>query len=183
MEQVIPTPEQIEELTKLIHEANNVGSAAVAYSAQRVRVCVAVGERLAEWKKLIGHGHWEQFADTHWPDLDKTTRTRWQKLAAAKAAGRLDLDCVRGLRHAYMLAGILPDTDPKDGSKPSAKSGGYLMHIARLVSALQVIDLDRLNAGDRSTLILRLRPVVQIYERLTISSDSAGQPSPGKESF
>lgn len=161
-----PTAEEIAEITKLIESANNVGSQAVAFSAERLRVCVDVGERLLEWKKQLGHGNWEKFTSEHWPELPDTTRQRWLRLAQAKAAGRLNLDTARGLRHAYVLAGILPDTGEGTNAKSSAATVNYLVHIARLVAALQHIDITKLNARDRSTLRERLQPVIKLDKEL-----------------
>ncbi|WP_395753347.1 hypothetical protein [Prosthecobacter sp.] len=165
--QALPTADQIEEITRLIESANDVGDQAVAFSAARLKVCVDVGERLNAWKKQLGHGRWEAFADEHWPDLTKHTRTRWQQLAIAKASGRLNLDDARGLRHAYVLAGILPDTAPADNTKSTAKQRSYLVHIARLVAALQHIDIKTLKPVERSTLAERLKPVVALHSQLT----------------
>ncbi len=162
-----PTESEIREITTLIASANNVGSQAVAFSAERLRVCVDVGERLLLWKKKLGHGAWEKFTSEHWPELPASTRQRWLRLAQAKASGRLNLDSARGLRHAYVLAGILPDTGEGTNAKNSAAAVNYLVHIARLVAALQHIDVAKLNARDRSTLRERLQPVIALEKQLT----------------
>lgn len=161
-----PTAAEIAEITKLIESANNVGSQAVAFSAERLRVCVAVGERLLEWKKQLGHGNWEQFTSEHWPELPESTRQRWIRLAQAKASGRLNLDSARGLRHAYVLAGILPDTGEGTNAKSTASTVSYLVHIARLVAALQHINLSALSPHYRSTLRERLQPVITLAAKL-----------------
>ena len=162
-----PTNAEIAEITRLIESANNVGSQAVGFSAERLRICVHVGERLLEWKKLLGHGQWEQFTSEHWPDLPASTRQRWLRLAQAKASGRLNLDSARGLRHAYVLAGILPDTGEGTNAKSTAAVVNYLVHIARLVAALQHIDIRSLSPHDRSTLRERLQPVIKLERELT----------------
>lgn len=165
---------EIEELAELIKEANNVGSQAAAFSGQRLRACVQIGERLIEWRKRIGHGEWERFADEHWPDLNRYSRWRWQQLAIAKANGRLNLDDARGLRHAYALAGIIPDTAANTNAKASSKQGSYLVHIARLVASLQHIDVPKLSPADRSVLALRLQPVVLLHNQLTTDDSQDG---------
>lgn len=161
-----PTAAEIAEITRLIDSANNVGSQAVAFSAERLRVCVEVGERLIEWKKQIGHGHWQNFTSEHWPELPGTTTQRWMRLAQAKASGRLNLDSARGLRHAYVLAGILPDTGEGTNAKSSAAAVNYLVHIARLVAALQHINVRTLTPPERSTLRQRLQPVLSLATQL-----------------
>ncbi len=164
-----PTAAEIDEITRLIHSANNVGSQAVAFSAERLRVCVEVGERMLEWKKQLGHGHWLQFTSDHWPDLPGSTTQRWMRLAQAKASGRLNLESARGLRHAYVLAGILPDTGEGTNAKTCAAAVNYLVHIARLVAALQHINLRTLTAHERSTLRERLQPVIKLERELSHS--------------
>lgn len=161
-----PTQAEIAEITRLIESANKVGSQAVGFSAERLRICVTVGERLLEWKKQLGHGQWEQFTSEHWPDLPSATRQRWLRLAQAKASGRLNLDSARGLRHAYVLAGILPDTGEGTNAKSTAPVVNYLVHIARLVAALQHVDLRSLSPQDRSTLRERLQPVLALAQKL-----------------
>lgn len=172
METQQPTADQIEELRKLIEAANNVGDQAVAYSGQRLRTCLEIGQRLNAWKKQLGHGRWEEFAEEQWPELSKPTRTRWQQLATARDNGRLDLENARGIRHAYVLAGIIPDTAESSNTKGSSKTCSYLVHIARLVAALQAVDVSRLSAKDRATLAERLQPVLKLHERLTTTDDS-----------
>ena len=88
------------------------------------------------------------------------------RLAQAKASGRLNLDSARGLRHAYVLAGILPDTGEGTNAKSTAATVNYLVHIARLVAALQHIDLNALSPHDRSTLRERLQPVITLAAKL-----------------
>lgn len=161
-----PTSAEIAEITKLIEYANNVGSQAVAFSAERLRICVAVGERLLEWKKQLGHGNWEQFRSDHLRGIADSSSQRWMRLAQAKASGRLNLDSARGLRHAYVLAGILPDTGEGTNAKSTAATVNYLVHIARLVAALQHIDLNALSPHDRSTLRERLQPVITLAAKL-----------------
>lgn len=161
-----PTHEEIAEVTRLIQSANNVGSQAVAFSAERLRVCVAVGERLLEWKKMLGHGQWEEFTRSHWPELVESTRQRWIRLAHAKATGRLNVETARGLRHAYVLAGILPDSGETTNAKSTATTVNYLVHIARLVAALQHIDLKSLKPHERNTLRERLQPVISLAAKL-----------------
>lgn len=161
-----PTAAEIDEITRLIESANNVGSQAVAFSAERLRVCVEVGERLLDWKKQLGHGHWLEFTTEHWPDLPGSTSQRWMRLAQAKASGRLNLESARGLRHAYVLAGILPDTGEGTNAKSSAATVNYLVHIARLVAALQHIDVQTLTPPERSTLRQRLQPVLSLANQL-----------------
>lgn len=152
-------PAEIEEIKRLIAQAQDAGDQATSFSAERVKQCVAIGERLKAAKDKVGHGNWERFAEEHWPDVVKTTRARWMRLAEAKRTGSLDLDSARGLRHAYQLAGLLPDPGDGTNTKGSTQKGGWLVHVARLVAALQHIDIAQLKPVERATLLERLQPV------------------------
>lgn len=158
--------EEIEEISKLISEAQDAGDNSTAYAAERVRQCVQIGELLQTAKAKVGHGNWERFAAEKWPDVLKTTRSRWMKLAEAKQAGRLDLESARGLRHAYQLAGLLPDPGEGTNAKGAPKQCSYLVHVARLVASLQGIELEKLSAPEKATLRERLNPVVVLHGRL-----------------
>jgi hypothetical protein len=162
-----PTPDDIRRISDLITAANTVGGKAVEFSAERLKTCVAIGEQFIEWKKLVGHGKWEAFAAEHFPQLPASTRGRWQQLAAAKQSGRLDLSSARGLRHAYILAGIIPDTEPapKDGGCEE-EPASYLIHIARTQAALARIALDELAPEQAALLKERLRPIVALFYKL-----------------
>lgn len=159
-----PSDKDIEQLNALIDQATKVGDSATGFSAQRLKMCVQIGDRLREWKVAIPRGQWGCFLESHFPALPERTSQRWMRLAEANAGGRLQLESARGLRHAYQLAGLLPDaeTAPKGGSKPES----YVVHIARLVAALQHIQLDQLTSRDRNDLRQRLKPAVELYQKL-----------------
>lgn len=162
-----PTPDEIRRISELITAANAVGGKAVEFSAERLKTCVAIGEQFLAWKKQVGHGKWKAFALEHFPQLPASTRGRWQQLAAAKQSGRLDLSSARGLRHAYILAGIIPDTEPAPKGK-AKKPVSYLIHIARTQAALARLPLDELSPEEAALLKERLRPIVALFDELTL---------------
>lgn len=172
MEAIEPTEAEIAEIAGLIEEATQVGDSACAYSAQRLRMCVVVGKRLMELRKSISRGHWESFVEEKFPTLTRISAYRWCRLAQAEASGQINLETTRGLRHAYKLAELLPDSD--ETKSKSAKAVSYLVHIARLVAALQHIDVQSLSAVDRSTLVERLAPVAKLHQQLTTNATPAG---------
>ena len=160
-----PTPDEIRRISELITAANTVGGKAVEFSAERLKTCVAIGEQFLEWKKQVGHGKWEAFASEHFPQLPSSTRARWQQLATAKQSGRLDLSSARGLRHAYILAGIIPDTEPAPKGE-TEEPVSYLIHIARTQAALARIALDELAPDEAALLKERLRPIAALFDKL-----------------
>ena len=162
-----PTPEEISRISELITSAHTVGGKAVEFSAERLNVCLAIGEQFLKWKGQLAHGKFEAFATEHFPQLPASTRGRWQQLAAAKLAGRLDVSTARGLRHAYQLAGIIPDNDPIDKDKGGCEGpDSYLIHIARAAAALGRVALDDLERGQRELLKERLRPIVTLFYQI-----------------
>lgn len=162
-----PTLEEISRISELITSAHTVGGKAVEFSVERLNVCLVIGEQFLKWKSQLAHGKFEAFAAEHFPQLPASTRGRWQQLASAKLAGRLDVTTARGLRHAYQLAGIIPDNDPIDKDKGGCEGpDSYLIHIARAAAALGRVALDDLERGQRATLRERLLPIVTLYYKL-----------------
>lgn len=160
-----PTEKDICKLKELLSEAEVIGSSAAGFSAQRLRSCVKIGSILLEWKAVIKPGQWESWLQEKIPELAERTRQRWMRLADSERKGTLDLESTRGLRHAYVLAGLLPDA-PESNAKSSSKPVNYLVHIARLVAALQHIDHARLTEAERLTLRERLQPVLAFHANL-----------------
>ena len=166
MSSTLPTDQEIEEVERLLEEAQATGSTAAAQSAQRLSVCVKIGTRLMEWKKKIPRGEWEDWLAKHFPEqLPDSTRRRWMRLAKLAKEGRLDVESARGLRHAYQLGGLLPDTDSSN-AKGSSAPESYVVHIARLVAALQHIDVNALDVRQRNEIRHRLAPVLAFRDRL-----------------
>lgn len=163
MKRIAPTNEEVNEINKLIQSAEVVGTKAVDFSAERLRVCLHIGECLARWKKDLGHGQWEAFANER-IKIGERARRSWMKLAHAQATGRFDVSTANGLRHAYMLAGILPDSQRKE-AEAAAKVAptNYLVHLTRLLAALAAMDVPSLTDAERMQVKARLKPVANIY--------------------
>jgi hypothetical protein len=159
-----PSQDELDQLLQLVSEANDVGTSAASMSAERLRKCVEAGLCLLRWKTTIPRGQWETWVDNHIPALTRATRCRWMQLAQLSREGKLDLDSARGLRHAYQLAQLLPEAD-STGTKASVKSS-YITHLARLVSSLAILDVDKMSESERNTLKQRLAPVVEVFTRL-----------------
>lgn len=166
-----PLPTEVEELKSLLDEANKVGASAAAFSAERLRVCISIGSKLTEWKKLIPHGQWQAWLNDRVPDLVERTRQRWMRLAQTHAQGRLDLDSAHGLRHAYQLAGLLPEATGST-SKTSTKDTSYVVHVARLTASLRLINITELNAQQRLEIREKLKPILDFTACLISNNDS-----------
>lgn len=161
-----PSPEDLQQLISLIKEANSAGCTAASMSAERLRKCVDVGLHLIRIKATIPAGTWQRWADETLPnELSKSTRERWIRLAALHQAGKLDISSARGLRHAYELAELLPPPDPFQGSK-GIQAASYLVHLSRLVSALNALDIATMGEEDKARLKARLLPLQDVITRL-----------------
>lgn len=159
-----PSPDELDRITRLISEANSVADSAVDFSGQRLRICIEVGSLLIEWKARFKHGQWMKWAEGHLPGLEATARQRWMALAAKHKSGGLDITTARGLRQAYIMAGLMPGGS--GSSKGSNAKPSYLTHLAKLVAALQGIEVTSLTLEQRATLRLRFEPVSQFVRQL-----------------
>lgn len=173
MQPTKPTADDIAALRQMIDEANKIGDNSTAFAAQRLRSCVSIGARLNEWKEQMPHGEWNTWFEEHFPDFNARSRQRWMHLARLDKEGKLDLESARGLRHAYVLANLLPEGGSTNG-KP-ATTPGYLVHLARLVRSLDLLIIDKLTPTERSTIADRLSPVVTFRcKLLNINASQAG---------
>lgn len=150
----------------LLSAANQVGNQATAFSAQRLRVVCQIGGKLIEWKAHMAKRAWESFLEEHLPDLHERTRRRWMSLAEAERSGRLDLETARGLRHAYQLAGLLPDPEGAAGKGSAGDAAGYQAHLNRLLISLGKIDLATLSDREKHELRDRLKAVAAFILKL-----------------
>lgn len=155
----------LDELKKLIVEAEATVSTTVANAGQRIRLCADIGRGLKYHKQQVGHGGWLEWLEENLQDLTSQTARKWIKLAEAVDSGRLDLDSARSIRQAYILAGILPDPDDAaSGTSPSPTN--YLVYLDRFENAIRCIEVEKLPAQDRQKLRDRLKPIATLYAQL-----------------
>lgn len=163
-----PDVPSIEELKELIKQAEDTISQTVAHAGYRIRLCANVGKGLRLHKKQLDHRQWLPWLEEHFSDeednaLTPRTAQRWMKLSEAVDSGRLDLDKARSVRHAYQLAGILPDPDEAQGGSKGSDTPNYLVHLDRLEAALRTIELNKLSEEERRQLAARLDSILRKY--------------------
>jgi hypothetical protein len=157
---------EIDALRQMLADAGATGTSAVSFSVKRVKLCAAVGERLTKWKYIVGHGHFKRLLAESIPDFSYRTAVRWMKLNNAISSG-LDISQARGLRQAYILAGILPQGGPgKPQGKPARQAESHVTLIGKLTESLSVVFPHRLSSGERSVLRDLLKPIATFYNRL-----------------
>lgn len=168
------SPDEIEQLRQLILQADQFGSNQAAQAAHRLRICIEVGGKLKSWKDTIPRGQWETWCDEMFPDLNKVTRCRWMRVHEMHAAGKLDLESSRGIRHAYSLIGILPDSEAS-GNKSTKTADTWLTHLTRLMHSLELIQIEDLSEPDKNNLAARLDAVTKFTIKLrTTNASQAG---------
>lgn len=168
MPSIIMQPElTLEELKQLISEAEASGSKTVEFAGYRMHLCVKIGRALNAYKKAIGHGNWMAWVEKNLEGTTVQTARKWIKLSEAVDRGHLNLDEAKGVRHAYILAGLLPEPEDSPASSHVAPVN-YLVHLDRFESALRAIELDKLQEGELRQLTQRLKPVAELYEQILI---------------
>lgn len=155
----------LEQLKKLIAEADKTVATTVANAGFRIKLCADIGRGLKHHRQLIGHGGWINWLAENFEGLTHETSRKWIKLAEAVDSGKLDLDSAKSIRQAYILAGILPDPD-ESGAGSSSAAPSYLVYLDRFETALRDIDVAKLPASDRQKLRERLKPLASLYAQL-----------------
>jgi hypothetical protein len=160
------TTPDLEELMRLIKAADELATTTVATAGAQIRACVEAGEKLAEFRKTIGHGQWLNWFMDHIDSVSIDTARRWMKLAEVYNKGNgINVMSAKSVRQAYQLAGILPEpNDPK--TSKGADGVTYLLHAVRLQHALEQINLEQLDEQQRAQLVARLRPIAGVYAAL-----------------
>jgi hypothetical protein len=83
---------------------------------------ILLGTKLAEAKRLVGHGNWMEWLAKNCPDIHGNTARNYMRLANSQHVGNLKTQ--KSLRQAYLAVGII-QTDERINSMPVA--GGPAM--------------------------------------------------------
>lgn len=160
---------EISDLIESITLANVAGDETCGFAIQRLERCLESGEKLVAIKTRIPHGKWEGFCEkvlARLKDTKVTVRTlqNWMRLYRNRKEGRIDLGTVAGIRQAYQLAGIVPESeDSKTGKIGTEQEPLYMVHILRLNACLTKLDTKSLSSDESDTLQERLEPIHRFY--------------------
>lgn len=165
-------PELKEELDSLVPKINAVFDESEGYAAQAVglagvaiRERTKLGEMLNHAKKIVGHGNWLPWLETNCPKLTEQSAQRYMKLA--KTSHVRDLDNCASVTEAYRLAGLLPPRDEAEGDDEDKHNGdNYVVHVSRALDVLNKAAVDSWQPQDKAQLRARLKPLVDLYDRL-----------------
>jgi hypothetical protein len=162
-------PSIVSDLHQAIAEAERLAHQAVSFAGAAINAAIAAGELFRKARKDVGRGDWQLWVESNCPMISYSTATRWMKLSEIKERDGIDVECASSVRQAYILAGLLPEPEGGSGKSESAACN-YLVHVSRLERALrtqlQSAPLASWAASDRDALRDRLRPLVEIYNRL-----------------
>jgi len=103
----------------LVPKIDAAVSAVRKQAAAAVNMAIEAGLHLLETQRRVKHGKWLPWLKKHCSDLSQATAYRYMQLAA-KLSHVINSNPA-GLREAYRLAGILPESKPEVETDPGSK--------------------------------------------------------------
>ena len=165
MELLEPQTVKICEAVTAAIAAEDQAKAAVHYL---IRTKIIAGQLLATRRESAKHGEWVAWCDNVLP-ISYDTANRWIGLFLfIKTRGEQALDDAKSVRQAYVLAGLLPESQGGTGSGGSSQSeDAYLTDLVRTNTRLSA-QLAKHPLKDWPTDALRslrerLKPLVELY--------------------
>lgn len=163
----------------LIDKIRETYAASIAHANQAktsageaINKAVECGQYLIEAKTAVGHGRWYEWLanPNHGFDLTSETARKYMSLAAFVNRGG-SLEDVQGMRQAYIAAGILTEPHREQGAHSQGeRSQSWLSWTMKLTEEFQRLSdhggIASIEEGERATMKEKLRPIVEIYERL-----------------
>lgn len=159
--------EGIERIQAAVREAVASRDLAMATIEDGIRRCIAAGELLNAQRKIIAPRNWMAWVETNLPEISYRTAFKWMKLALVAKSVLAKVESASTIRQAYLLAGLLPESEPAEngGASPS-----WLIQLVRAERAIQSQltpeAIETLGKADREALKDRLKPFVEMYRRL-----------------
>lgn len=160
--------DEIQRLIAAIKEATGAGEGVVKSAVLRLRLCIDVGGMLSELKAKMKHGQWQRWCEDIKGQVETfnvsiRTLRRWMSLHKQNDEGKIDVSSAKGLRHAYQLAGIVPESEDAKSTKPAAQEAPYVIHLLRFAACIPRIDIEAMEVAERTTLRERLEPIHKLY--------------------
>jgi len=162
---IVPT--EVGELQDAIDLATAKVMDAMEAVQEAISAVVRAGQLLRDQRERIGHGGWYAWLDEQHLSISRETARKWIRLAEFEETHAERLAEAQTIRQAYVLAGLLPETE----SNPHASSGPNI--IATLIKSTNHLSariasrpIEKWSEHERLEVKTRLRPLVEIYERL-----------------
>lgn len=156
--------EVIEHYENAITEAGR----AIRSGQEAVKAALLCGHALIKSKALLKHGEWLPWLH-RLETIDQATAFKFVRLA--KLCHEINFDQCASVRQAYILAGIIPQPEPKqaDGTVFELTPKWTLSSLSRLAPRIDrrvvVTWLDE----DKQAVRAQLEPLVRLYEELGAS--------------
>lgn len=159
------TPEEIQEIRDMATKANSAGMSAAQFGVERCKLCIAVGDKLRAWKKVIPYGEFGKLRES--VGLTGATSTKWMRASQAVEDQKIKLDDVNGIRQLYIMLGIVPKkTATERGEKQPATPVSHVTLAARLQESLEALPVKTWTILQRDNLKAILRPIVEFCRHL-----------------
>lgn len=176
MLEVMPPGFDVEKLRGLVTNALRSRDRTMGMIGVTLRRMVAAGAELILAKGELEHGEFRKWlvscgiVGDDERQFNYITVTRWMKLARFAELNPDALEKAQTITQAYRLAGILPDPETQSSGGNGAGSGSLVLQLAKversLTMQLAARPLEQWASEDRAILRERLRPMVELYERL-----------------
>jgi len=156
------TNEEIKELRQLVKAAHSSGETSADWNGERLKACIIAGRKFAEIKGRLRHGKWLTWLEASGFGISRNTAGRWMKLAAFIEHNQ-PIESSKSIRRAYLLAGIIPDSDGS-GARTTEEKPLHMLHALRLCSVLNRLDVFSIPDGEAEVLLQMLAKVQKQVE-------------------
>ena len=164
---------QTAEICDAVKEAIAAEDQAKGAVAHLIRTKIVAGQMLAQKRDSMEHGDWTEWCESVLP-ISYATANRWIGLAKFAQTHGADLDDAKSVRHAYVLAGLLPEAQSGSGGGSSQSDDAYLTDLVRthtrLSAQLAKRPLVQWPADQLRILRDRLKPLVDLYVELNATA-------------
>ena len=162
----------VAEIQAAVREAVGAVLQAAAHIEHSITKVIVAGRMLLAKRENCEHGEWMAWLEKNVTEplgVTYATARNWIKLTEYMQTNPARLDDSATVRQAYILAGLLKESEPSSGGS-GKEAGNYLVHISRLESAIrsqiEARPIAKWSREDRAILKQRLAPLVQIFEEL-----------------
>lgn len=154
-----------EEITRLHKLASQQADTSKAHADSAIESAWLCGVQLNAQKEALPHGAWIPWVEERCPEIKIRTAQNYMGLATkyATLAHLKDAQRVKAL----IAAGVLDEPAiGKAGEHGAPKVDDGATWVAKAAVYFNTHDLTKLDAGSRQVWKERLRPLVEVYERL-----------------
>jgi hypothetical protein len=158
------TEQEINEVRDMALKAGTAGMNSAQYAVERCKLCIEVGKKLRAWKGILKHGEFGAMYQRI--GLTRPTASKWMRASQAVDDGKISTEDVNGIRHLYLMLGIVPKKTQTQGEINKPVQVGHITLIARLLDALRELPVADYTGLQRRTLADLLKPIVDFQRRL-----------------